>query len=254
MTGDMPRIGQETKRAVTRLADAIWPQRSLVSGEPARGALSPEDFAALSFITGAVCQMCGVPQELDLGIDTLCPACMARPRAWSRARAALTYDDVSRRPLLDLKRAGRRDGLKVMATWMALAGADLLAETDVIVPVPLHYFRLASRGYNQSGWLARAVADRAGLPVRLAALMRHRATPSQAGLSPRARKRNVRGAFRVRRSHIGTIRDKRVLLIDDVLTTGATLEASARALRAAGARDVMALVLARVVRDTDITL
>ncbi len=250
----MTRIGRETKQALARLADAVWPQRSLVSGEPARGALSAADFAALAFITGPVCRMCGLPQALDLGPEALCAACIARPRAWSRARAALAYDDVSRRPILDLKRSGRRDGLAVMATWMALAGADLLAQADVIVPVPLHYLRLASRGYNQSGWLARALAARTGVPVRLAALERHRATPSQAGLSPRARRRNVRGAFRVRRSHMGAIRGKRVLLVDDVLTTGATLEASARALRAAGAQDVMALVLARVVRDTDITL
>ncbi|MEL7480890.1 MAG: phosphoribosyltransferase family protein [Pseudomonadota bacterium] len=252
--GDMKPILRETKRFAADLTDTIWPQRSILSGHPARGALTPEDFTALSFITGPVCQSCGQPQEIDLGTDTICAACTARPPPWTTARAALAYDDVSRKPILALKRQGRRDGLKVMARWMCLSGQEAVAKSNLIVPVPLHYRRLVSRGYNQSGWLAAEISRQTGLALFQTALKRTRATPSQAGLSRRARARNVKGAFSVRRSHVKLISGKKVLLVDDVLTTGATLGAAARALAKAGAEEIHALVLARVVQPTDITI
>ena len=250
----MHRIGASAKQTLAQLADALWPGRSLVSGLPARGALSPEDFAALTFITGPVCNRCGLPLTLDLGAEAECGACLAHPRKWARARAALAYDDISRVPILALKRAGRRDGLKVMANWMINAGAHLLEDTDIIVPVPLNYRRLVSRGYNQAGWLADAIGKQSGKTVAHAALRRIRATPSQAGLSARARHKNVAGAFRVPPSKTKQIQGRKVLLIDDVLTTGATLGACAKALTQAGAAQINVIVLARVVRDTDITL
>jgi ComF family protein len=134
------------------------------------------------------------------------------------------------------------------------AGRALLDEADVIVPVPLHYARLASRGFNQSAWLAEALSQWTGVPVSIDALKRTRRTPTQGGLSARARRRNVAGAFELRPSRAGHVEGKRVLLIDDVLTTGATLSACTRALKRAGARHVDVLVLARVVRETDITI
>lgn len=176
------------------------------------------------------------------------------PPRWDRARAAFVYDDASRRPVLDLKRSGRRDGLASFAGWMAQAGSSLLDEADVIVPVPLHYVRLASRGFNQSAWLAGSLARRSGTPLCVDALKRTRRTPTQGGLSARARRRNVAGAFTVRPSRAGLMQGKRVLLVDDVLTTGATLSACTRALKRAGARHVDILVLARVVRETDLTI
>lgn len=250
----MHKISRSAKQMLERLTDALWPGRSLVSGEPARGALSAEDFAALSFITGPVCQSCGTPQAYDLGRTGICVLCVAKAPKWHRAASALVYDDVSRIPILALKRAGRRDGLKVMANWMVTAGAPLLEDSDVIVPVPLYYTRLVRRGYNQAGWLASAIGKQAGLPVTHAALARTRATPSQGGLSARARKRNVAGAFKVRPGRAAQIRTKGVLLIDDVMTTGATLEAATKALLSAGASQVCVLTLARVVKDTDITI
>lgn len=248
----MHRIGAATKHRLSQLADALWPGRSLVSGLPARGALSPADFSALTFITGALCNRCGRPMELDLGDDADCGACLTRPPKWRRARAALVYDDVSRIPILALKRAGRRDGLKVMANWMVGAGETLLFHTDIIIPVPLNYRRLVSRGYNQAGWLADAVGKKTGTSVAHTTLRRIRATPSQAGLSARARRRNVAGAFEVAASKAKQIRGQNVLLIDDVLTTGATLDACAKALLDAGAAQISVIVLARVVRETDI--
>ena len=242
------------KQTMARMRDALWPGRSLVSGLPAHGALSAEDFAALSFITGAQCYSCGHPLELDLGPKGQCAACLTRAPKWNRARAALVYDDVSRIPILALKRSGRRDGLKVMANWMATAASELIEPTDLIVPVPLHYRRLVSRGYNQSGWLASAIGKQCAKPVQHAALVRTRATPSQANLSPRARHRNVAGAFKVAAGKTGKVKGKNVLLVDDVLTTGATLRAATKALKQAGAEQINVIVLARVVRATDITV
>ncbi|MEM6410441.1 MAG: ComF family protein [Pseudomonadota bacterium] len=235
-------------------ADFIWPKRSLISNAPSDGALTPDDFKALSFITGAICPRCGSPQSFDLGDDELCAACHANSPPWSRARAALQYDDVSRQPILALKRGGRRGGLDLMATWMAVAGADLVETSDIIVPVPLHYRRLVSRGYNQAGWLATALANQTGLRVKHDLIKRTRSTPSQAGRSARERYRNVRGAFQARPAHTKHIAKKRILLVDDVLTTGATVASAARTLKRAGASDVNVLVLARVVRDEDVTI
>lgn len=234
----------------------IWPSRSMVSGAPstAKGTVSPEEWTALSFLHGTVCRRCGLPQEMDLGEETVCAACVARPPRWQAARAALVYDEASRRPVLELKRAGRRDGLGVMANWMVQAGRDLLARNDLIVPVPLHYRRLASRGYNQAGWLASAVSRQSGLPMRPAILKRVRSTPTQGGLNPRARRRNVAGAFSVSPARAGHVAGNRVLLIDDVLTTGATVNGCTRALLKAGAASVDVLVLARVVRERDVTI
>lgn len=250
----MHRIASAAKTGLTQVADVIWPGRSLISGEPARSALTAEDFAALHFITGALCYRCGRPQLLDLGEAASCAACLTRPPPWDRARAALVYDDISRIPILALKRAGRRDGLKVMANWMAAAGPDILSEADLILPVPLHYRRLVQRGYNQAGWLATTLGRATSTPVSHTALIRTRATPSQAGLGPRARHANVAGAFRIQATKKPLIAGKHVILIDDVMTTGATLRAATKAVSAAGAAGVDIITLARVVHEDDIAI
>lgn len=244
------------KGFLRQMRDFLWPPRSLVSGaRDAGGApLSPEEFRSLAFITGPVCNRCGVPVATETPPETICAVCTARPPRWQRARAALIYDEYARRPVLDLKRAGRRDGLSLLAAWMGRAGEDLLAEAELIVPVPLHYSRLVMRGYNQSAWLAQALGRQAGVAVSVDALKRTRRTPSQAGLSGRARRRNVTGAFAVRRSWLKRVRGRHVLLVDDVLTSGATLSACTRALKRAGARQIDVIVLARVVRETDVTI
>ena len=132
--------------------------------------------------------------------------------------------------MLALKYQGRRDSLDLLGGWMAAAGADLLKDADLIVPVPLHYFRLVRRGFNQSVWLARCALA----PERRAALRRcaqaHQATPIQGGLSADGRRRNVQGAFKVRGRGQANLKDQKILLVDDVLTTGATAEACSRAL------------------------
>lgn len=245
-----------TRRLAGRLTTLLWPSRPLISDARGAGAglLPAEDWVRLTFLGPPQCDSCGLPLQIDLGEAETCAACIAKPPAWARARAALAYDDASRRIVLDLKRAGRRDGLSLISGWMARAGADILADADLVVPVPLHYRRLVQRGYNQAGWLAQAVARKSGVPVKVAALKRTKATPSQGGLSARARKRNVAGAFAIRPRYAPAIEGRRIVLVDDVLTTGATLSGCVRALRAAGASEVNVLVLARVVRDREITI
>jgi ComF family protein len=180
----------------------------------------------------------------------LCGICAVEPPAYDRARAALRYDEGSKRLVLAFKRGARFEGLRSFGRWLAAAGAELAADADWIVPVPLHRWRLLSRGYNQSAVLAAAVARETGRPWLPDTLLRVRATRSQQGLSAAEREANIDAkAFAVRLRHRDRIAGAKVLLVDDVLTTGATLTACTAALRDAGAARVDALALARVVRS-----
>ncbi len=249
--------GRRGKRGLlAAIGDLIWPPRSLLSRRIVSrpGAIEPALWTQLQFLGEPCCFRCGFPFELEAGPEALCGACAVRAPRFHRARAALAYDDASRALALDLKRAGRRDGLPVFAAWMAHAAPDLLAEADLLVPAPLHWRKLAARRFNQSAWLAQALARETGLAVDLFSLARTRGGPSQAGLDPRQRRRNVAGAFRVRPHRRARVAGRRVLLIDDVYTTGATANACARALRRAGAAHVDVLTLARVVRPLDATI
>lgn len=254
----MHRAARSTIRGWRTLRQFLWPARSLITNLPnaVDGPFLPEEFNKLSFIHGRGCQQCARPLDIETAalLDSPCAACLAEPPLWTQARAALFYDDFSAKLILGLKHAGRRDGLKVLCNWMVQAGEDILAKTDWLVPVPLHYQRLAKRGYNQSAWLAQGISQQSGTLVLIDALSRKRATPSQAGLTARQRYSNVDGAFQIRPSRANRIRGATVTLIDDVFTTGSTLQASSQALLDAGAAEVNILVLARVVRGKDLTI
>ncbi len=176
----------------------------------------------------------------------LSAAAVADPPIFDRARAVATHDGAMRRLIHALKYADRQEGRRLFGRWLAGAGRDLLADADILVPVPLARWRLWRRRFNQSALLADALARETGLPMEPLALLRVRATRSQVGLTRAQRRKNVAGAFRVapRRRH--RIDGQAVLLVDDVITTGATAEACARALRRAGARRVDVLALALV--------
>jgi ComF family protein len=180
----------------------------------------------------------------------LCGACAVEPPAFDRARAALRYDEGARSLILAFKHADRTDSAPAFGRWLARAGAELLAGADLIAPVPLHRWRLLKRGYNQAAILARALAREAGVALVPDLLQRRRATPSQQGLSGQARLANVTpAAFRPHPWHKARLDGRRVVLVDDVMTTGATVGACAQVLRRAGAAEVDVLTLARVVRD-----
>jgi ComF family protein len=172
---------------------------------------------------------------------------IADPPAYARARAAVRYDDVARTLVHSLKYHDRTDLAPAMGRWMARAGEELLGEADVLVPVPLHWRRGWSRRYNQSGALARAIEQQSGVPVVSNALRRIRPTEQQIGLSRSQRATNVQGAFKVPPDMAHKVHGRRVVLIDDVLTSGATTDACARALLRARAAQVDVLVFARVV-------
>ncbi len=179
---------------------------------------------------------------------------MARPRAFGRARAACLYDEHSRDLILKLKHADRTDLAHILANWLSRAAAELAEDADVILPVPMHRWRLLSRRYNQAAEIARPLARFTGLTYRPDALIRKRDTGGQGGRSSRGRREAVRGAFIVPPSRRKQIEGKRVLLIDDVLTSGATAEACAKALMQAGAAAVHLAVVARVREAAELSI
>ncbi len=193
-----------------------------------------------------MCDGCGLPFDYDLGPGVRCAACEARPRAFARARAACFYDDASRDLILQFKHADRLDLARLFSLWLSRAAAELIAEADAITPVPMHPLRLIRRRYNQAAEMARPLARRAGLAYWPGALIRKRAGESQAGKSGAGRRRNVAGAYACPDRWKAKVQGKRILLVDDVLTTGATAEACARALVKAGAARVDLAVIARV--------
>ena len=248
---DLSRICANAGR---QLLDSVLPPLCLGCGEivETAGALCAGCWQGFSFIAAPQCARCGDPFAEDLGEGALCATCLARPPKFRRARAALAYDAHSRRLVLPFKHGDRTDVARACGGWMARAGTNLLAEADLIAPVPLHWRRLLARRYNQAQLLACAAVRAASLAPegRLAPdlLRRRRWTGSQAGLRARERRRTVREAFDIHPRWAGEVAGKTVLLVDDVLTTGATAEACARVLQRGGVRHVDVLTLARVVR------
>ncbi len=246
---------RQARRLLAAAADMIWPPVSPLSGrEVSRpGELDAQDWNAVRFIDRPICRTCGVPFDHPSYDDMDCPACLARPPVFDRARSAFLYDAESRALVLGLKHAGRTDAVAAFGRWMARAGADAVKDADALIPVPLHASRLRSRRFNQSLLLAHAVAKVTGDAVDPHALVRVRRTGTQGGLTAKGRTRNVAGAFKVRDRAVLRVAGARLVLIDDVFTTGATLNACARALKRAGAENVNAITLARVVKPVDPT-
>ncbi|HTH18345.1 MAG TPA: ComF family protein [Magnetospirillum sp.] len=234
-----------------RALDAVLPPLCLCCGavvaEP--GSLCPQCWSAVSFLGPPWCPACGHPFDLDPGAtdDTLCAPCLAKPPPWRRARAVFRYDSSSKPLVLRFKHGDRLEGAGAFARWMARTGDELLAEADLIAPVPLHRWRLLARRYNQAAVLAVALAKLSGVAVAPDLLVRTRRTPAQGHLNREERRKNVRGAFELPLRRAAKVAGKRVLLVDDVLTTGATLGECSRVLLAAGAASVDVLTLGRVV-------
>jgi ComF family protein len=193
------------------------------------------------------CERLGIPFPYDLGPGTLSAAAIADPPAFDRARSAVAYDGIAPDLVHAFKYADRTDLAGLIAAQMLRAGRDLLVECDAIVPVPMHRVRLFRRRFNQAALLAREIARRSGRPYRPLLLLRPRHTRQQVGLTREGRAENMRGAFAVPEPARREVRGRSILLVDDVLTTGATLEAAARVLKRAGAARVDVLTFARVV-------
>jgi ComF family protein len=228
--------------------DVALPQLCAACREPVGGeGLCAACWAKLSFIAKPYCERLGIPFPYDPGPGILSLEAISDPPAYHRARAAVRYDDVSRALVHALKYGDRLDLAPMMGRWMAHAGRELAAEADAIVPVPLHWRRQWARRANQSGLLAEIIARASGVPVTYCALKRVKATPQQVGLSQSERAANVQGAFAVPAAGRAEVAGRKLILVDDVLTSGATVDACARSLLRAGAVYVDVLVFARVV-------
>lgn len=241
--------------SLSRIQDTVLPPHSLITGR----VLSKDDlqmdtelWQSLKFIDDPCCTACGFPFEFEQGVDALCMRCHAHMPIFDHARSAITYDDISRKLVLDFKYGGRTDGLEFFAAQMMRAGSAVLDEADTLIPVPLHPSRLRQRRFNQAALLARTISRLSAIPYQTEALVRRKNTPSQGGLTFLGRRRNVSGAFNMRPNFKDAVKGQHVVLIDDVYTTGSTLSACANPLKRAGARRVDALTLMRVVRPQEI--
>ncbi len=246
-------LSSPARAALDGVVDLLLPHQCLKCGAVIGGvgALCAACWVEITFIAPPVCERCGYPFELDQGgdgADGLCGACLRNPPPWARARAVFRYDERSRHLVLGFKHGDRIHAAPAFGAWLHRAAGPLAAQADMVVPVPLHRLRLFRRRYNQAALLAQAFARAADLPWAANLLTRVRATPSQGRLSRRRRRLNVRGAFAVAPRHRHRVKGRRIILVDDVLTTGATVESAARCLLRAGAAAVDVLTLARVVR------
>jgi ComF family protein len=232
-----------------RLAlDIALPTLCVACREPVAGVgVCAACWSKLSFIAPPYCPRLGIPFVYDPGPGLLSMEAIANPPAYQRARAAVRYDDVARTLVHALKYHDRTDLAPAMGRWMARAGEELLSGADLLVPVPLHWRRGWSRRYNQSGALARVIEKQCGVAVASDVLRRIRPTAQQIGLNRSQRASNVQSAFKAAADRSAAIHGRRVVLVDDVLTSGATADACARALLRARAAQVDVLVFARVV-------
>jgi ComF family protein len=235
-------------RAWRAFVDLVTPSQCLSCGVPVGepASLCIACWAKLQHLDEPVCDMLGTPFAYDQGPGTLSAAALANPPEWDRSRAAVGFDDASRGLVHALKYEDRQEAGLLMARLMARAARSLVAEADVLVPVPLYRWRLWQRRFNQSAFLAQEIAALTAKPWRADVLYRRRRTASQVGLDPAARRKNVKGAFVVAPKAVTHIVGKTVLLVDDVRTTGATAEACALALKAAGAARVTLVSFALV--------
>ena len=249
MKAVVPRIALGARALGRGVADLLLPPLAHDSAEAAASAgMTPRAWSRVAFLEDPVCDGCGAGFEMDGGpfAAARCAACLAQPYAFDRARAACVYDDASRGLILKFKHGDQQPFAPLFARWIARSAAPLLDQADAVVPVPLHRLRLLSRRFNQAAEIARPLARDAGLDYLPDALIRTTHTTTQGGKSARGRRLNVRKAFEVSEAGRRRIRGRRILLVDDVLTTGATAEACARALIEAGARAVDLAVVARV--------
>ena len=249
-----PRSGRSAPlmgavRSVFGLALAVaLPQVCPACREPVVGqGLCAACWSKLAFIAPPYCERLGTPFPFDPGPGVLSMEAIADPPPYSRARAAVCFDETARVLVHALKYADRLDLAPIMGRWMANAGRELTADADLLVPVPLHWRRQWQRRFNQSALLAEVIAKASGRRVSFAALRRVKATAQQVGLARTERAANVQGAFAVGPEAKIEVAGRRLVLVDDVLTSGATIEACTRALLRAGAAGVDVLVFARVV-------
>ena len=238
------------RQLASGVRDALLPPQCLGCGNPVDTdeTLCPRCWIGIDFIAAPMCETCGLPFAHDQH-SAVCASCARETPPFRRARSAVRYNDESRRLIIAYKHADRLEAARLFARWMLTAGVDLVMDTDVIVPVPLHRRRLFTRRFNQAAVIAQLIAREAGAGLCLDAMERIKPSPPPGKLSRGERRRAVAGAFRIAPDRDDIVRGRRVLVIDDVMTTGATAKSVAGKLNRAGAQAVDILTIARVVRD-----
>jgi len=231
----------------------ILPHRCAATGEivDIKGTISPNFWAELEFIEHPFCKKCGIPFEFDMGENIICASCMDIDPMFDETRSAVVYNDASRRLILNFKFNDKINFVHTFTPWLLRAGSELIDKADFIIPVPLHPKKLRQRRFNQSALLAHEVSKKAHrvknyLPD---GLIRTRNTIPQKGLNRKERNENIIGAFAINDNHLDSFTHKNILLIDDVLTTGSTLNECARILKNAGSKTVNILTIARVTKE-----
>lgn len=242
---------EAAKRVYGSAVDVLFPPRCFVCGElvDAQSDVCSTCWSELDFISRPFCARCGDPFEYAMKDAEYCMACLQAPPPFASARAVLRYGPTARRLIAGFKYYDRTQATPMFGRWLARSGADNLPGVDAIIPVPLHPKRLVSRRYNQAALMAKSLGRHAGKPVWVNGMRRTRHTPQQAGLTRAERLQNVRDAFAPNPVCENLLPGKTILLVDDVMTTGATLNACTTALLDAGAKDVHILTLARRVLD-----
>lgn len=215
---------------------------------PTHGTLCLPCWQQIQFISEPMCHACGLPFDYDIGENALCAPCLSESPLYSRARAAFRYDEHSRKLITRFKYSDQTQLAEIYGAWLAKAGGQLLAQTDIIIPVPLHYFRFVHRRFNQSALLTKVLSKKTGVKHLQNALKRSRRTVPQTGLTRKQRETNVKGAFTINKRYAGVIKGKNILLVDDVYTTGSTIEQCTKILLKAGAAQVNVLTLARAIK------
>jgi ComF family protein len=247
----MQILQRKIKAFAGQAVDVILPPRCVVTGDAVerQGMIAPAAWQALDFIAEPFCALCGLPFDFEADAGALCVECLDERPPFASARAALKYNDASRALILGFKHADKTHIVRAFVPWLRRIGGSTLESADYILPVPLHYWRLVSRRYNQSALMAEALAQETKIPYWSGALKRIRATPSQGHLGYDERAKNVRGAFALHARYAEKIKGKNIILVDDVYTTGSTVRECAKALLKSGAGQVHVLALARVVRN-----
>lgn len=233
-----------------KLLSFFIPHRCLVCREEvlSKNSLCSKCWPQLAFISQPFCEVCGMPFDFEVEKNALCGSCLETPPPFDKARAAFYYGGASKDLILKFKHGDATELAPAFASWLNTAGRDFLEKAEVFVPIPLHWTRLLKRRYNQAALLSKHLSTICKKPHRPLGLKRIRVTPSQGTLSKLQRHKNVEGAFQVPESEVNHIKGKKVVLVDDVFTSGSTVSSAARALRKAGAQSVFVLTAARVTK------
>lgn len=252
----MKHLYAQTCKAVSHAVDIVLPPRCPVNGQivDAQGMISHDAWAQLEFISSPYCDHCGAPFEFEMNSDGKCIDCLNNPPVHDGARAALRYNETSRDLILGFKHGDKTHIAPSFVPWLRRSGAEFLSLTDYLVPVPLHSKRLLARRYNQAAIISQTISKEMDIPHFSDALRRTRATVSQGHLSSDQRSKNVEKAFEINPRYAKDLDGKTVTLIDDVYTTGATVNECAKTLKTSGVAHVYVLTLARVLYGEDDTL